>query len=801
MERSQLLFGYESITRLTLIILGITFTYYLWQIKDKSRATWLLIASFICMTIAFVGLLSPIWTNIAEPGLVIFVIISMSLLIRFGYDFPQHDQPRESRVTSLLSLCLCLGALGLGIYYNYLLFVTPSAIDTIFTVNGLLYLLLLINILLTMALLLRQTIHRIAVMMPPQEGRLKRMWRVLTMLVVPPTNNIRILRNFAAGVSLALVPGLAEPLYQTGLLPIEVAIYMVDLGLLLMFFTFFITYLNGTHESVSFTLRLISVPLVTLLIILGVVGMITGRQFNQQSEHERQVQVLLAYKGIRDSDLSVLSEHISYITAKEPDEEGRDTPYRVLFARPVDFSVEFLHAEDLFRRASPELFVPDISVSAADEFTQATSLRLESILRYDGVPSVDLPKYLSYLFTYNHINYEVGFNLYAHKESIHDIAVGLMILEILGSLFILLVFPRFFRKTLINPLNALLQGIKLANTTEQTAVIPVQYEDEIGFLTHSFNDMMASIRQSAEALRQINAELESRVDRRTAELSQSNVQLQQEVAERERAEAELLATNQQIAQQNAQLQQLNATKDKYFSIIAHDLQTPITRVLELIRFIPENIEYLGAEELKETAETLNNSLENFYELLQNLFTWSGIQRGTMTLSPKVINLTDIVARNLTFFIPAAEEKQVRIKNLISVDTHGYADPDMVYAVVRNLISNALKYTFPGDHVEVSAIQRDDSIEFAVADTGVGISAENLAKLFHEESGYQTPGTSGEEGTGLGLLLCKEMIEQNGGKMWIESILDEGTTCRFTLPQQLEKTSPRGERKHTLESKP
>lgn len=256
---------------------------------------------------------------------------------------------------------------------------------------------------------------------------------------------------------------------------------------------------------------------------------------------------------------------------------------------------------------------------------------------------------------------------------------------------------------------------------------------------------------------------------------------QQEITERKRAEAALLVAHNEVKEKNEQLQELNASKDKFFSILAQDLQTPITKLLELTQVTAENIELFSQDELKETAETLRGSLENLYELLKNLFTWSGIQRGTVAPHPQPIDLKDIIHRNMTLFIPFAEEKQVRLKSGTLTEKFTYADPDMVYAVVRNLISNALKFTFPGDNINISATQNEGFVEVSVSDTGVGISQEDLPKLFRVDVTYQTPGTAGEEGTGLGLILCKELVELNDGRISVESEVGKGTTFKFTLP--------------------
>ena len=525
MDTPQFLLGYESITRATLVILGITFTFCLWQIKNKSRATYLLIISFAFMTLSFAALFAPLWSNFFEPLLVMSLVVSQGFLVQFAYHFPHKDQPRESWVALASACCLFLTATGIGSYYNYLYFTVPSAIEKIFAVYGLLYLTLLLSILTTIGFFLRQTIHRIRALLPREQSLPARLRQTAVMLVFPPTKDVRILRNFVIGISLGLVPGAADPISRSGLLGVETIRYMVDLGLLCMFFILFITYINSTHESLSFIIRLVSVPLITLLVMFGAVGLIAAIRLNKQSEHERQLQVVLAYHALIQDDLTALPKPVIYIAAKETAGENSENPYRLIFSSRPDFHTQFLVDEDAFRQNSPELFTPDIPLDTSDAFRQMTALNAQNFLRYDGNPAVSAPQYLCYTFLYDGTFYEIGFHLLDQQRSVHDIATGLIHLLLASSLFILFVFPRFFRKTLVNPLNTLLDGIRQADADDQEIVIPVQYEDEIGFLTRTYNQMIASLRQGAEALRQANAELETRVEQRTAELSQANTRL------------------------------------------------------------------------------------------------------------------------------------------------------------------------------------------------------------------------------------------------------------------------------------
>jgi signal transduction histidine kinase len=150
--------------------------------------------------------------------------------------------------------------------------------------------------------------------------------------------------------------------------------------------------------------------------------------------------------------------------------------------------------------------------------------------------------------------------------------------------------------------------------------------------------------------------------------------------------------------------------------------------------------------------------------------------------PQPIDIRDIVTQNINLFTQNAEGKQITLRNLIEKRIVVYADFNMVNAVMRNLISNALKFTKSGGRVEFSAKQNGEFVEVSVADTGIGIGKEHLAKLFRIDARYKRLGTDREKGTGLGLILCKEFIEKHGGTIWIESEVDQGSTVKFTLPR-------------------
>jgi two-component system, sensor histidine kinase and response regulator len=255
----------------------------------------------------------------------------------------------------------------------------------------------------------------------------------------------------------------------------------------------------------------------------------------------------------------------------------------------------------------------------------------------------------------------------------------------------------------------------------------------------------------------------------------------EEVLARINAHLTIRRQQQQLQEQTEQLQALNDNKDKFFSILSQDLQVPFEGLLHYTEFIIAHVNGCSRDEIKEIVGTLHTSIENLYELLKNLFTWSSVQRGSLECHPKSFDLRELLERNLTLLRPTAEKKQILLKNFVRDSLLVYADASMIYIVMRNLITNALKFTNRGGKIKISAVENPDSVEITVVDTGSGIPVEDLPKLFHIGARYQRTGTEGEEGAGLGLILCKELVEKNQGTLAITSAPGNGTTVTMMLP--------------------
>jgi signal transduction histidine kinase len=257
-------------------------------------------------------------------------------------------------------------------------------------------------------------------------------------------------------------------------------------------------------------------------------------------------------------------------------------------------------------------------------------------------------------------------------------------------------------------------------------------------------------------------------------LQEQNVRLQQEIIERTQAEEALKASEQQ-------LQELNAGKDKLLSIIAHDLKGPLSSLKGLTQFAEEHLDNYTPEKLKGMIMMQRSTVENLLKLLENLLTWSRLQRGILDEFPQRLMLKQVFTRNLDLLAPMAAQKNLTLETSYPQKLMVYADYQMVDTIMRNLISNAIKFTYPGGKILIAARQQEQHVEISVTDTGIGIDAEHLPQLFRIDAKYKRLGTDREKGTGLGLILCKDLVEKNSGRIWIESEVGKGTTFTFTLP--------------------
>ena len=232
---------------------------------------------------------------------------------------------------------------------------------------------------------------------------------------------------------------------------------------------------------------------------------------------------------------------------------------------------------------------------------------------------------------------------------------------------------------------------------------------------------------------------------------------------------------------NAELQRLNADKDFFFSILAHDLKSPFTSILGFLELLINDIHTIDINQIEKQLSIVHDSANNAYHLLEDILVWALSQSGKLPFVPRTFNLKSCCNEVVKILNPTAEKKGITLKSLETSDIPIFADMNMLNTILRNLISNAIKFTREGGTITISSQLLNSMLLISVSDNGVGISPELLTRLFDNCHLQSINGTSNEKGTGFGLLLCKKFVEQHGGTIWAESVLGQGSVFRFTLP--------------------
>jgi signal transduction histidine kinase len=246
----------------------------------------------------------------------------------------------------------------------------------------------------------------------------------------------------------------------------------------------------------------------------------------------------------------------------------------------------------------------------------------------------------------------------------------------------------------------------------------------------------------------------------------------------ERKQLELKINN-----QNNELSRLNSDKDRFISILAHDLRSPFCSLLGFSELLSENIHRFDNTEIESSATSVHQSAKKVFNLLEDLLLWANSQAGKIACEPQDVSFTFICSEILEVFGPLAYSKGISIDRCFLSEQKIFADDNMLKTIMRNLMSNAIKFTNPGGHIIISAEQTGTGVTVAVSDDGIGMTPEALGRLFDISQATSTVGTSNETGTGLGLFLCQDFVERHKGKIWVNSEYNKGTTFYFSLPDK------------------
>lgn len=249
--------------------------------------------------------------------------------------------------------------------------------------------------------------------------------------------------------------------------------------------------------------------------------------------------------------------------------------------------------------------------------------------------------------------------------------------------------------------------------------------------------------------------------------------------------SERIKAQQKIHKYNEELKSLNASKDKFFSVVAHDLRSPFHGLLGLSEIMVDEFDSLDKPDIKSFMINIHKTIKNVYKLIENLLEWSRLQSGKMSFSPAKLNFSQLVENVQQVLVGVSSLKGITILNNVKKNIFVSADEKMITSVLQNLITNSIKFSNPNSEIEVTAELSEQFIKVSIRDNGIGMDEDMISKLFTLDNSITTPGTAQEKGTGLGLILCHEMIEKHNGKIWAESKKGFGTTFHFTLPLFLE----------------
>ena len=236
----------------------------------------------------------------------------------------------------------------------------------------------------------------------------------------------------------------------------------------------------------------------------------------------------------------------------------------------------------------------------------------------------------------------------------------------------------------------------------------------------------------------------------------------------------------ELLQKNQELETANQTKNKFFSIISHDLRSPFSGVLGILELLNDPEHKLEEKTQKQLLKTAKVSASNTFELMENLLTWARSQMNKSDCNPRINNLSELLGKSIELKKVAAEQKEITLIAKFPEKLEAYFDLNMIDTVIRNILGNAVKFSQYGGKIEVLAEAQKEEIVVQIADSGIGLKEEEIRKLFEIDKESRR-GTGGEKGTGLGLVICKEFIEKNFGRIWATPNYPKGTIFHFTIP--------------------
>ncbi len=744
-------------------------TMYLLWLRPKTAATYCLITFLFAIIANFVAMylfhalywwVVPLW-----PAQDAAVVIGIFCMARFAYAFPQRERSREARLVSRLFGLLVIASTGwlLQFCWQYTTDVLSVRLPDAY------WGMMPLSIILLVGVFLRRMYH-FAVVRRAKDAPIPTFWSVVRH---PPNPTSLAHRNFAFATLTGLIQAVASislPVVLFDLRQLVPTDTFIAVGSLLTVSLLILAYLNATAQQNSLVVRLVGAPLIVLLVIVGMVGtqVLNTTLINYLTEIDRNkariFNALTSGDGQPNQEDLTQFDNLTYIAAFPATATLSPEQVSFLYQKEDAWAFEKTQLQTLITEASLATIgadnrSPKPRSSGSYKITNSSNRELT----FDSYQVADGERIL-----------EIGYvDIYRNADS-HELVSLLIGQATLSTLLLLFVLPLFYRRTLLVPLNRLLDGVTQINSGQLKTTVPVTIEDEIGYLTHSFNNMTHS-------LNELNEGLEQKVRDRTHDLNL-------EIAERERTQAAL-----EIAK--VQAETANRAKSVFLANMSHELRTPLNAILGYSQIQQRN----GRREGHMGNAVIARSGRHLLTLIDDMLDLARVESGGVKLSPSAVLLKVFVENVVSLAQSAAREKAIEICMRVEISTASkvLVDDTRLRQVLLNLIGNGVKFTDEGTVTlrvaeEVGGDGEIGRFHFSVQDTGIGIAAEQQQLIFQPL--YQIPsGQSNRDGVGLGLAISSQLVEMMGGTLQVDSVVGEGSIFSFTLALPFEAqavTAPR-----------